>query len=75
MFGRKIQIDFVKAPKVTKTEVPEASLPTPEEISHIAKDLMKTAVIQTGIVVAAAIALITLSQIAVNAANANLNKD
>ena len=75
MFGRKIQIDFVKAPKTTKVEAPEAALPTPEEISHIAKDLMKTAVIYTGVAVAASIALITLSQIAVNAANANLNKD
>lgn len=75
MFGRKIQIDFVKAPKSSKTEAPEAALPTPEEISHIAKDLMKTAAIYTGIAIAGSIALLTLSAIAIEAASASINND
>lgn len=72
--NRHIEVKLVKDNPSTPNEdvIPVVN---PEEISRLAKDLVKFAAVAGVIVAGAAVVLNTLSQIAVISAEANIKKD
>lgn len=73
--NRSIQIKLVKdAQTSTQEEAPTFPAVTPEEISHLAKGLVKYTAMVGAAVMGTVYVLKTLNEIAVIAAESNINK-